>query len=114
MFAQRNIYHVPPPNAQLGEDLVIKVSLLDIEKPIKGTLYYRSPKGESYLEIPFVDTGFNWEATLPSFSLTEEGIEYLITFQFDNEKILSFPRVDPFNNPIFVRRLKRTIILVNH
>ena len=106
MFAQRNIYHIPPPNAQLGEDLVIKVSLLDIEKPIKGTLYYRSPKGESYLEIPFVDTGFNWEATLPSFSLTEDGIEYLITFQFDNEKILSFPRVDPFNNPIFVRTVE--------
>ena len=103
MFAQRNIYHIPPPNAQLGEDLVVKVSLLDIETPIKGTLYYRSPKGKSYLEIPFVDTGFNWEATLPSFSLTEDGIEYLITFQFGNEKILSFPRVDPFNNPIFVR-----------
>ena len=84
MFAQRNIYHIPPPNSQLGEDLVIKVSLIEIEKPTKGTLYFRSPKGESYLEIPFVDTGFNWEATLPSFSLTEDGIEYLITFQFEN------------------------------
>ena len=40
MFAQRNIYHIPPPNAQLGEDLVIKVSLLDIEKPIKGRKYF--------------------------------------------------------------------------
>ena len=106
LFAQRNIYHIAPSSANLGEDLTLKVSLIDIEKPIQGTLYYRLPGGKSYLEIPFADTGFNWEATIPSFGLTDKGIEYLISFEFLNNRIISYPRVDPFNNPIFVQTIE--------
>ena len=61
------------------------------------------PGAESYLEVQFKNTGFNWQARIPGFGLTEAGIEYLIAFQFSEDRLISYPRVDPFNNPVFLQ-----------
>ena len=99
----RNLHHVPPPNGIIGKDLILSASILDISDPIEATLYYRLPGAESFLEVQFKNTGFNWQATIPGFGLTEAGIEYLITFQFSEDRLISYPRVDPFNNPVFLQ-----------
>ena len=99
----KKLHHIAPPNGIIGEDLIISVSLIEIEDPIKAKLYYRLPDSESFLEIDFVNTGFNWKATIPGFGLTEKGIEYAIAFEFSQNRLISYPRVDPFNNPVFLQ-----------
>lgn len=100
VFAQeKNLYHSPPAHAIKGKDLVISASLVNATTPMEAILYYRSPRSESYLEAPFVNQGFNWEAAIPKFAVTDSGIEYVIAFRFSENLIISYPRVDPFNNP---------------
>ena len=66
----KKLHHIAPPNGIIGEDLIISVSLIEIEDPIEAKLYYRLPGAESFLEIDFVNTGFNWKATIPGFGLS--------------------------------------------
>ena len=96
---QKNLYHVPPQNAIKGKDLIISASLIDISNPIEAVLYYKTPLSDSYLETSFLNNGFNWEAIVPKFAITNNGLEYVIVFRFSQNRILSYPRIDPFNNP---------------
>lgn len=98
----RLFQHTPPPFATIGEPFTLTASSLEMSDPLEATLYYRLPGSDSYLEIEFSKTGFNWEATLPSFTLTEEGIEYVITFKFSGDRLASFPSNDPFSRPHYV------------
>ncbi|MBT3478738.1 MAG: hypothetical protein HOA15_03530 [Candidatus Marinimicrobia bacterium] len=95
----RLMHHMPPSNGIIGEDLTLSAATLEVTNPIDATLYYRLPDGESYLEIPFHKTGFNWEVTIPGFGLTEAGLEYVIAFKFSRDRVVSFPMDDPFNHP---------------
>ena len=106
IFGQtRLLHHIPPLNGILGEDLTLSAAILEVQEPLDVTLYYRLPGGESYLEIPFYNTGFTWEVTIPRFGLTEAGLEYVIAFKFTRDKIISFPIEDPFNQPYFLKVL---------
>lgn len=98
----RLLHHIPPPHGIIGEALTLTASSLEITDPLEATLYYRLPGSESYLEVQFIKTGFNWEATIPRFSLTEAGLEYVITFQFSRDRLNSFPEQDPFNEPHYL------------
>ena len=98
----RLLYHAPPPYAEVGKELILKASSFELIDPIDATLYYRLPGSKSFLEIPFIDTGINWEASIPGFALTKEGLEYVITFQFSQDRIVSFPREDPYNSPHYL------------
>ena len=100
---QKNLYHVPPLHSIKGENLVISASLIDISNPVEAILYYRTTGSESFLEVPFKNQGFNWEATIPKFAITSAGLEYVITFRFSENLIISYPRVDPFNNPYYLQ-----------
>ena len=95
---QKNLYHTPPAVAVKGKDLVISASLLDISNPIEAILYYKTSLSGSYLETPFKNQGFNWEAIIPKFAITNDGLDYVIVFRFSQDRILSFPKIDPFNN----------------
>ena len=95
---QKNLYHTPPAVAVKGKNLVISASLLDISNPIEAILYYKTSLSGSYLETPFKNQGFNWEAIIPKFAITNDGLDYVIVFRFSQDRILSFPRIDPFNN----------------
>lgn len=100
---QKNLYHVPPASAVKGKDFVVSASLIDIANPIEAVLYYKAPLSDSYLEIPFENKGFNWEAVIPKFAITDNGLEYIIVFRFSDSRILSYPRIDPFNNPYSIQ-----------
>ena len=100
---QKNLYHVPPLHSIKGKNLVISASLIDISNPVEAILYYRTTGSESFLEVPFKNQGFNWEATIPKFAITSAGLEYVITFRFSENLIISYPRVDPFNNPYYLQ-----------
>jgi len=100
---QKNLYHVPPLHSIKGKNLVISASLIDISNPLEAILYYRTTGSESFLEVPFKNQGFNWEATIPKFAITNVGLEYVITFRFSENLIISYPRVDPFNNPYYLQ-----------
>ncbi|MEA1882023.1 MAG: hypothetical protein U9N31_06435 [Candidatus Marinimicrobia bacterium] len=103
-FAQTKLlHHIPPPNAIIGQDLTLFAATLETTSPVDATLYYRLPGGGSYLEITFRQSGFNWEATIPGFGLTENGLEYVIAFKFRDGRIASFPAEDPFNLPHFLK-----------
>ena len=108
---QKNLYHSPPSYAVMGRDLTVSASLLEMSDPIEAILYFRTPSSDSYLEIPFRNKGFNWEATIPKFSITDSGVEYVITFRFSNDLIISYPRIDPFNNPYFLQVVDNPSIL---
>ena len=98
----RLLYHAPPPYAEVGKELTLKASSFELINPIDATLYYRLPGSKSFLEIPFINSGINWEASLPGFAVTKEGLEYVITFQFSQDRLVSFPREDPYNNPHYL------------
>ena len=98
----RLLHHTPPLHGTIGEALTLTVSSLEFSDPIEATLYYRLPGSGSYLEIQFIKTGFNWKASIPGFSMTEAGLEYLITFQFSRDRLISFPEQDPFNQPHYL------------
>tara|TARA_B000000475_G_scaffold118936_1_gene96177 strand:+ start:2156 stop:4882 length:2727 start_codon:yes stop_codon:yes gene_type:complete len=100
---QKNLYHVPPASAVKGADLVVSASLIDIDNPIEAVLYYKTPISNSFLEIPLENKGFNWEAVIPKFAISDIGLEYVIVFRFRNDRILSYPRIDPFNNPYSIQ-----------
>ena len=100
---QKNLYHVPPASAVKGADLVVSASLIDIANPIEAVLYYKTPLSGSFLEISFENKGFNWEAVIPKFAISDIGLEYVIVFRFRNDRILSYPRIDPFNNPYSIQ-----------
>ena len=100
---QKNLYHVPPASAVKGADLVVSASLIDIANPIEAVLYYKTPLSDSFLEIPFENKGFSWEAVIPKFAISDIGLEYVIVFRFRNDRILSYPRIDPFNNPYSIQ-----------
>ena len=100
---QKNLYHVPPPSAVKGKDFVVSASLIDISSPIEAVLYYKTPLSDSYLETPFENKGFNWEAVIPKFAITDSGLDYVIVFRFSDSRILSYPRIDPFNNPYSIQ-----------
>jgi len=105
-FAQNQILsHIPPPNGIIGQDLILSASTLENSDQLDATLYYRLPGSESYQEIPFQKKGFNWEATIPGFGLTEDGLEYVVAFQFWDGRIASFPALDPFNEPHFLNTI---------
>jgi|TARA_Y100000310_G_scaffold322896_1_gene382540 hypothetical protein len=97
------LHHTPPSNGIIGQDLTLYAATLETTNPVGATLYYRLPGGESYLEITFRKSGFNWEATIPGFGLTEDGLEYVVAFKFSDGKIASFPLEDPFNQPHFLQ-----------
>ncbi|MEO2185265.1 MAG: hypothetical protein ABGX30_01710, partial [bacterium] len=99
-FSQSQIiHHTPPAHGIIGQDLILYSASLETTNPIDARLYYRLPGGESYQEINFYKTGFNWEVMIPGFALTELGLEYVVAFQFQNGRIASFPMEDPFNRP---------------
>ena len=98
----RLIHHTPPPYGVIGQELKLVALSFEVIEPIDATLYYRLPGSKSFLEIPFKNSGINWEASLPGFSLTAEGLEYIIAFQFSRDRLVSFPREDPFNNPYYL------------
>lgn len=100
---QKNLYHTPPLSAVKGADLVISASLINIAYPIEAVLYYKTPLSDSFLEIPFENKGFNWEAVIPKFAISDIGLEYVIVFRFRSDRILSYPRIDPFNNPYSIQ-----------
>ena len=106
VFAQNQILsHIPPPNGIIGQDLILSASTLENSDQLDATLYYRLPGSESYQEIPFQKNGFNWEATIPGFGLTVDGLEYVVAFQFWDGRIASFPTLDPFNEPHFLNTI---------
>lgn len=106
VLAQNQILsHIPPPNGIIGQDLILSASTLENSDQLDATLYYRLPGSESYQEIPFQKKGFNWEATIPGFGLTVDGLEYVVAFQFWDGRIASFPTLDPFNEPHFLNTI---------
>ena len=98
----RLLHHTPPPYAEVGKELILKASSFEVVDPIDATLYYRLPGSKSFLEIPFTDSGINWEASIPGFAMTKEGLEYVIIFQFSKDRLVSFPREDPYNYPHYL------------
>ena len=101
----RILQHTPPLSGIIGQDLTLYAAILETNDPIEATLYYRLPSGESFQEIPFRKSGFNWEVNIPGFGVTKDGLEYVITFRFQDERIISYPTEDPFNQPRFIKAI---------
>ncbi|MFQ6612223.1 MAG: hypothetical protein ACE5D2_03870 [Fidelibacterota bacterium] len=102
-FAQDlRLAHEPPITARAGETIVIKAASISDDSIQNAKLYYRLPGNGSFLEENFKKTGFYWEATIPGDQVTTAGIEYIISFQYSNSSVATFPINDPFDEPYFL------------
>ena len=94
-----DFYHKPIQSHPSNKDIIIAISSLGNERPVAGTLYYRSKEMQHYLEIPMVYENTEWFGIIPAVQLISSFIEYAIILEMDDTDLYAFPREDPFKNP---------------
>ena len=68
------------------------------------SLFYRTQNQENFFEIDCMQLQQNYFlGTIPISALDREYVEYIIIVEFNDGGSISFPSIDPFNNPIRVK-----------
>jgi len=88
---------VAPDPPELGKDLTINLHVPDGKKV---SLYYRNGGTETYQEMAAdsVDS-VTYKAVLPGTAVTLSGLEYYVKVITTNNDTLTYPSLDPQNNP---------------
>jgi hypothetical protein len=96
------LFHQPPSQGRVGEDLEITVAFLTPVEILEGSLYYREAGTVIYRERPLRFLGDVWVGTIPGNELTEAGVEYVVVFRTISGGVVATPKTTPFENPHFV------------
>ncbi len=104
----QKLHHEPPVTVPAGEAVVLSAASVTEDSVVGAKLYYRLPGADSYLEENFHKSGFYWEAIIPADQVTSAGVEYVISFQYEDNSLATFPADDPFNTPYLLAVEKGT------
>ena len=96
------LYHIPPEEASVKEDLNISVGLLQDMSVSDVTLFFRKANTQSYHERQMEYRGGVWHAIIEARELAAEGLEYLIVLRTPNGGYYASPDNNPFESPHFV------------
>ncbi len=93
------LYHIPPEDATIDEDMVIAVSLLQNIPVSDFTLFYRTAGAISYREQRMHYRGGSWRGVVPARDLSLSGLEYLIIARATDGSYYATPEQTPFEIP---------------
>ncbi len=103
LFGQGQLMHSPPKDVYVGEPIPVEVSVLgNISSIYRVLLFYRITGDPSFFEIEMLEENGSYSATIPGYSISENGLDYLIIMQFNDRSLLAFPEVDPYNVPMYL------------
>ena len=99
------IQHKIVEESLLNEKISIEVLINEDYSKIKHvTLFYKSNKQTNYLEKKMIHKGDNFfYSDIPKDYITNNGIEYYILLELNNNKIYSFPYINPRLEPIQIK-----------
>ncbi|HNW58768.1 MAG TPA: hypothetical protein PKI62_03735 [bacterium] len=100
LFAQPVLHHVPPAAAAAGQDVPLQFSLTGyIGRVIMARVYYRSESETTYRSIDLASQPPGWQGAIPGRLLRGSTLYYFISVLLDNQSILTWPGVNPYNSP---------------
>ncbi len=90
------ITHTPIISGTVGEPLLITAEITDDIEVTDASLFYRQSGETEYTEVAMTNTfDDEWAAEIPSYEITNEGIEYYI-FATDGFNNATEPKRDPY------------------
>lgn len=92
----------PPVVTAAGSDANIIVIPPANFQATTRELFFRRAGESSYQTAPLAPSGNNLQGTIPSAFMTIRGVEYYVSL-FDGETTITFPAIDPVNNPSVLR-----------
>ena len=103
-------YHKNPKTVNVGDDIVLSVTMFVSDPIISGMLFYRSKDQISYQEIPMSYVGGNWEVIIPGKNVVGDVIEYVMILHRRSWGRISIPMHDaPFDNPLSISVLSQEV-----
>ena len=96
------ITHTPMTTASKGQPLTVTADLTDNSSVASATLYYRKGGASQYSNLN-MSPGSTYQATIPSSSVTEKGLEYYITAVDDSGHVSTEPATNPLTSPHVVQ-----------
>lgn len=93
------VFHRPPDNGRVGEDLRLEATLLSRAEVIQARLYYRVPGASAYQELEVQPWGIYWVGLIPGDQLTTSGLEYNLVFRLREGGVVTSPSQEPFDEP---------------
>ena len=103
-------YHKNPNQVIEGDDILLSVTMFNIDPIISGMLFFRSKDQISFQEIPMSYVGGSWEAIIPGRKVVGDGLEYVIILHRGSYGRISIPmHDDPFDNPLLISILGKKV-----
>lgn len=100
LFAQPVIHHVPPTAVRAGEDVPLQFSLTGyIGRVVMAKAYFRAEGEAAYRSMDLASQPPGWQGVLPGRFVRGGSLSYFISVLLDNQHILTWPAVNPYNNP---------------
>ncbi|HQG45811.1 MAG TPA: hypothetical protein PLG50_09140, partial [bacterium] len=100
LSAQPLIHHVPPESVRAGEDVPVQFSLTGyIGRVVMARAYFRLEAETAYRSIDLVSQPPGWQGVIPGRLVRGSTLNYFISVLLDNQNIITWPAVNPYNNP---------------
>ncbi len=101
-LAQSIIFHSPPEAFYTDEAGTVTVRI-DAESQARLIeVYYQQPGEEAFQQIQMRPTRDGWEAQIPARALGETQLCYFISAFLSDQRVVTFPEYNPYNQPICV------------
>jgi hypothetical protein len=100
LLAQPVVHHVPPGKAVTGQNVPIQFSLTGyIGRVVMAKAYFRSEGETVYRSIDLTSQAPGWQGEIPGRFVRTTSLSYFISVLLDNQTILTWPAINPYNNP---------------
>ena len=102
--AQPALQHLPPGEATSGQNLALQVSLTGTgSRVMMGKLYFRGEGETTYRAIDLVSQPPAWRGEIPGRFIAGPSLSYFISVLLEDQSMLTWPEVNPYNNPFRIR-----------
>ncbi len=99
----QTLYHSPPKNVYANSSVTIEAVIESAMKELNSIrVLFREAGQDSYIEEEMYGENNIYSFTIAGENITENGIEYLIIAEFKDNSFVAFPKVDPYNVPMFL------------
>jgi len=100
LFSQQRVIHLPPNRAVEFQPLQINGLVEATPTPVRvARIYYRTESIPTFKFTPMFQKGERWEGEIPGAVVTGDWLEYLLVFFLEDESLITFPAVNPYQQP---------------
>ncbi len=102
--AQPALKHLPAAEAVSGQNLPVQVSLTGTgSRVMMGKLYFRAEGETAYRAIDLINQPPVWRGDIPGRFVAVPALSYFISVLLEDQSMLTWPEVNPYNNPFKIR-----------